>query len=440
MGIIEELKIIKEGKGFERHRSVHFILLMLIVITLPYSTKLNSFLIILLFLNSIISQTYNKSPISIFQKKNITLILISLPFIFNLLSITYTENLDRGFFSLEKNLSFLVMPIIFVLTDKISKYQLRQIFIAFIISISIAAFICLVYSIYKIITTQSLIDNTVVRDRDYYYFVYSELTEPVPLSPIYFGMYLNFAIFLLMYLISIKKRMVWIWLFAFLSIFNLLVLSKINILLYFLIIIICVIRELILKKKLKMIIWAFTVIGISAVIVFLVKPIKERLVNINYFEYDVEEDHMGNWNSANLRLAIWDSTLDVIKENPLIGVGAGDDKNAILESYKKNNFKMGLITEYNPHNLFLSLTVKYGLIASLIIFIANFLKPFIVGYRYNNILAMLIIIFFINSLIEVTFATQKGVVFYTIFICLLLKTSFKNNYDFKDFRNNSLLQ
>ena len=90
-----------------------YILLILVVVTIPFFVLINSYLIISLLLVSIIYfirfRKTNKINTSIFYYFPIALFLVAL------LGLAYTEDLKSGFYFIEKNLSALTFPVIFLL-------------------------------------------------------------------------------------------------------------------------------------------------------------------------------------------------------------------------------------------------------------------------------------------------------------------------------------
>jgi O-antigen ligase len=67
--------------------------------------------------------------------------------------------------------------------------------------------------------------------------------------------------------------------------------------------------------------------------------------------------------SFGARVGMWYYGFDVIKENPIFGVGTGDHVDAI-DAVEKHNPTFHLIT--HPHNQFVSVFIQFGLIGFLI--------------------------------------------------------------------------
>ena len=392
----------------------HIGLLFLIIISLPFSIKINSILIILLVINSLI-----KDKEIIYQPlTNLPLLLVSSPFVLSLLALIYSDNLDQGIFILEKSLPLVAFPLVFSLSSRLKPGIFEKITFLFPMVIVIVAIICFTHSIWLIISNNSLIDQSKLSDREYYYFTYYHLAGAVHMNPIYLGMYTNFAISLVLERLLKQKSKTLLVMFVFLTLFLFMLSSKINIIIYFILLITFIFH---FRKKVRFVYrYGFILATFSILIVFFVKPIKDRVININYLNYDIERGHISFWNGANLRLAIWECAKAPILNNWLLGVGTGDEKKELMDSYAVKKFNIGLLTKYNTHNQMLQFCLRFGILAAIFVMITNFLIPIIVGYRWDYGLYIFSIIVFINSLTEVIFATQKGVVFYSLFVTLFL--------------------
>lgn len=399
------------------HQKRQEALFFMIILSLPFSIRFNSLLIILLTINSFAGSSMNRVKRSV----KIPILLTTAPFIFSLISLSYSENIHNGVYILEKSLSLLAFPLIFILKPNFNNKTYEMILNFFIAIIVLVGLVCLINSARLIISNNSFIDQQKLSDREYYYFTYINLANGVNMNPIYLGMYVNLAIALVIERIYREgQKISLICIFIFLTVLLFLLSSKINIIVYFTILII-----LLLKTRIRFLIkYAAPILLLSILLLFSVKPIRDRVVEIDYFSYDITKDHIGFWNGANLRLAIWQCALLPISENWIFGVGTGSEKDVLINSYKTNNFKIGLLTRYNTHNQFLEFSLRFGLIGAALCLVTNFLFPIVLGYKLDNRLFIFSIIVFMVSLTEVIFATQKGMVFYSLFINLFLNHNY----------------
>jgi len=396
----------------------HFAILSLIIISLPFTVILNSLLIIALVINSMNGFQWQKIKAS--ARLKLPILFIGLPLIFSALSLIQTENLDKGYFAIEKGLSIIAFPIVFLQSKELSKKNITSLITVFIGTTVVIAMVCFGNSIWLMISNGGLIDQGKLLDREYYYFTYSYLSETVGMSPIYLGMYINFSIALVLNRITYSdKAKKYLLILVLLSVFLVLLLSKINVIIYFVVLFITAINW-IKNKKSNVVVYLITATIAVLLMIVLIKPIKDRLINIDYFSYEIDQGHIGYWNGANLRMAIWECTIDPIKNNWLLGVGSGDVEQVLLDSYEDKDFKIGTLTGYNTHNQWLEFSLSFGIIATLIVLATNILVPLIIGFKKDYNLFIFLIIILLTSLTEVIFATQKGVVFYSLFLTLFL--------------------
>ena len=95
-------------------------------------------------------------------------------------------------------------------------------------------------------------------------------------------------------------------------------------------------------------------------------PLFEKRVNAA--KSDIEKFQQGNYQSSwGIRAAFWSITYDIVKEDPLLGVGIGDYKHAAKSALAKNDhqFVQGVqefCTTSHFHNQYLMITTQTGLV------------------------------------------------------------------------------
>jgi O-antigen ligase len=128
-----------------------------------------------------------------------------------------------------------------------------------------------------------------------------------------------------------------------------------------------------------------------------------------------------------MRLAKWYFTIEAGQQSWLFGTGTGDDEDALLDTYKKNNFKEGYIPRFNAHNQFLQTWLGLGIIG-LIILILNLFIPLFLAFKERNLYYCIFLILIISfCLTESVLCRQHGVVFYSFFNSLFAFHSLKKN-------------
>ena len=134
----------------------------------------------------------------------------------------------------------------------------------------------------------------------------------------------------------------------------------------------------------------------------------------NYKRY-----HNANANSLIQRFEYWRTSLLIIRQNPIFGVGTGDVPEVFRVQYEKMNSSLDPQFRLRSHNQFLSLTVAFG-IMGLLWFVVVLVYPVIRTKRFSYYYLIFWIIFFISIFTEDTLETQEGVTFYALFTSMFL--------------------
>jgi O-antigen ligase len=254
---------------------------------------------------------------------------------------------------------------------------------------------------------------------------------------VYFGMYVNFAIAVFVYFLhkgsvtqpALKRAI--IFALILMTVFNYLLASRVSMVVLALFWLGYVVY-LILKKK-SYLNGLIVIFGMMILVVLATKMFPkttyrfESVTNAGYSYTNLNEvDHFNgsiskeHWNSLNTRLAIWNCGKEVLRRNPLFGVGIGDVGDNMLEEYRKNSFYFGLKYNLNCHNQYLDAAVSYGLSGFSVFLLGVLVLPFYISIRQRNFL----LIFFLSSLAiylstEVMFNRNQGVTFIVFFMVLL---------------------
>ena len=127
-----------------------------------------------------------------------------------------------------------------------------------------------------------------------------------------------------------------------------------------------------------------------------------------------------NASSAMQRLEYWKTSLMIIKQNWLIGVGTGDLPDAFSRQYQEMDSPLQQAFRWRSHNQYLSIFIAFG-IFGFIWFWVTLIYPAIVTRRFHNyfyVIFWLIVIF--SMFTEDTLESQDGVTFYAFFNAFLL--------------------
>jgi O-antigen ligase len=331
-------------------------------------------------------------------------------YLFNVVGLIGTENIDKGLNHLEIKLSFLLLPwLIFANTDLTTKWRtlIKQ---TFVVS-------CFAFCMYLVSRASFVFVNTSQNEFTYELFSHG-------FHPSYLALYLLLAsricyaeiqhspsnqVFKNLFLIT-----VFVCCIVLLS-------SKINLLilgvslLYFFIS--AIIRA---KSRTNLLLIASAFVGIIVLTVFYNPGIRERAErSIQVFSH-AQTIEKSDIESNAARILIWQSAWTLLKENPM-GLGVGDVNIELEKQYKKDGFTGIESKKLNAHNQFLQTGVALGF-PGLILLLFVFILPFItLKKQQNGILFYFLIVCFANALVEGILETQKGVVFFGFFYCLLLR-------------------
>lgn len=392
----------------QKHYTVHFYSLMLFSFLMPIHPRLATPFIAIAILNWLLSRQF-KSKLK--RLLNPLTIIFSSVYFIHLIGLLYSTNIMEGLRDIETKLTLFLFPLLlFSVPFKDYFLEKRKLLKAFIAGCFIASLYCLICSIYVYFTTG---ENT---------FAYEDLSAFLFSHPGYQAMYMAFAFFTLIHyqLFSdetpLFSKTINLILGSFFLVMVFLFTSRTVVLGT---ILLALITTLIISIRKFGVLKAFGITSFSGIllvgIMWLVPASQIRMkVVIDSFQSESTVKA-----KPNVRIAIWNSAIDVIKINPIIGTGTGDPQEHLMSSYKKNNITKAILKNYNAHNQFLQTTIALGAIG-LIILLLNFVVPIILGFKKGDyLLLMFLFLFIIFSMTESSLEKQQGVLYYAFFNSLL---------------------
>ena len=323
-----------------------------------------------------------------------------------LVGMFWTENTEFGMSKLENKLSFLVFPILFTFSKlTLKKKNIIDLFItglllSMVIHLGIAVFKSIYYP----------------EDNHWGYFIDSQFTVLMHRS--YFSAYLVMGAMICLYRSINRQKIDYnILLFTLFAIGSFQTLSKAGIVTFCILFPSILFYSLLKWKKWKILISSFLLLSLGALFILSSDNILlQRFKKIPEAFENIKFENNASVESNTSRLLMWNTSLEVIKENVIIGTGTGDYDDAL---YSKNmslgNTGVGE-QHFNSHNQFLNTTVQLGILG-LFVLLAIFV--YAIRYSINNRLmsSMIIIVcFLLNFLFESFIETQAGIVLF----CILL--------------------
>ena len=397
-------------KLLDRHRVFLYqnYLLYAIAFFIPLIPRLVPLFIILLGGLSVFAIFKKYSRVHLGEVSTLMILLFAL----HLLGLTFSENIERGWFDIEVKLSLIAFPLAFVGFRFVRETNFQRLISMFVYGTIAASIYCLLSSSYQVF----------VYDQAYYHFMTSRFS--IIVHPSYFALYLIFSILAVakMDLIgfqgqrksAIAKALVLI----FLSIILVLTGSKTGFIMWLLVAILITVNYARTSKyKLIPILLFVTVFSVIGIIFQSAPLLQSRIVNVlNVAQSDkLKPDAI---ESTAVRALIYSSALEIISHQDWYGNGTGDFQDVLDAEYNKKNYVQAADKHLNAHNLFLQTWIALG-IPGFAMVLGIFILMFVNAFRSKEVLFQGFTLFFlIISLTESTFYVQAGVVFFSFFAVL----------------------
>ena len=177
--------------------------------------------------------------------------------------------------------------------------------------------------------------------------------------------------------------------------------------------------RLIVNKKLHFLVWLTMPLIIALFLCIIV-----RIDKVEFFIKSTEEkltEERVDWKNIDVRTRVWYSTLQVIRERPISGIGLQNIKQRLKEEYIRHDFEAEAELNLNAHNQFLETQVTFGVVGTLVLFWMLF-NPIIHRKRLKFPLQakLLVLIMIINLLFESMLNRQWGIMFFMLFYCMIV--------------------
>jgi O-antigen ligase len=347
-------------------------------------------------------------------------ILPSLFYLFSWLSLFWTESMDQAFPMLETKASFLLAPLLLGLSAHFYKANFRvKALRAFVIGNLVAAMIALAYAAFRSFNEGHLYQIATDGISKQYLFLYTHLAEPI-MHPGYFASFLGLGLFISLYLSNKEKGRKYLYLSiaSFLFLMMLLLQTRINLLAVLFIFPVGVVYWAFKQKAYKLLAFAFApVLALALLLVIAGESFRDRYLQLPDFSYDISGD---DFNSATYRLAEWECAAELINENLWTGTGVGDNREELIETYRRKQFWQGVEKRYNAHNQYLESFISTGLIGLFLLLLAllYYLYTFWKRKDYINLVGLLFLL--ICLLTESMFERVWGVLLFTIYFPLMM--------------------
>ena len=383
-------------------KQVFFFSALLVALFMPFSRKLTVIAIALFTLSWLLSGEWIKTS-KVAIRNSIFILAISFLLI-HVIGLIYSANMKSAWFDLEVKLTLLIFPLIFFLSDSLKDNKSKYIIWTFVLGTFLASLTCIGNALYNF---YALGLNT-----------FSYMTLSIFHHPTYFALFICFstAIILNRWLnpeSSIKKWMkfVFVFLILFFAVFIYMLSSKAGIFSYFITILVMTIPSL-FKKIFRLTSVLFILFACFQLWFCLTQ--NNRFQTVESSVVHAEQNTQTSESNA-VRVLIWETTIDIIKENYAIGVGTGDIKDELLKKYQERNMTGAIENKLNVHNQFLETILGQGLPGITLLFLLFFLSLINSFKNKNWLFFTFILLVGFNFLFESMLNTQAGVVFFGFF-------------------------
>jgi O-antigen ligase len=383
---------------------------------MPVFGKVLPSIIFLMVLNWIIEGRFKRIPAIFREKHRMQTILFAAIYFLYLAGMLYSKNLKYGFFDLQVKFSMFLFPLIFATVDKdfpIHKL-IKNVFKAFTAGCVTGTLILIGIAICYYIGSGN--------PQVFFYTTFSRF-----LHPSYLSMYLNLAVAIIAYYLIQKEqpltkniRRILFMLAIYFSFVIILLSSKAGIFsLLFLFSIITMYLLIINKQILKGLLFFFLVVVTFYGGYNFLPSISARFKKAKSVLSEQKISSTETMESNSERLIVWKAAIEVIKENPVFGVGTGDVKDALLSEYQKENRVMVYNMRLNAHDQYLQTYIALGIFGTLLLVIYLVVPAWFAFRKIHFIYFSFLAVFAFNILVESMLEVQAGVIYYAFFNSLL---------------------
>ncbi len=389
---------------------------LLSIFLIPINKHLVIFSMLCWFVTTLINLTIDiiqKQKIVIDRKSLIPILILPCFFIFHIIGLTYSSNLEYGLFDLEVKLSMLLIPIIILIRRKIYQNKQKLIFRSLILGVLLSFFINIINAY-----------NNFISDGNILNFYYSALSPT--LHPSYMAFYIGISLIAIIYYKTelfnigrILRFIIPIIIVSILLTYLLMLSSKAGIISFAIALSLYVsIRIAQRIKPVFAIMAGIVILIIPFIVINQIPSVSMRFKDLAFSLKNTKNASIDSEYGSIARMAIIQSMYHMSVDNLPWGVGTGDIKDEITKYYVAKGSKTITNQYLNAHNQYAQTTIALG-IPGLSILLSFFAFGLITAYRKRNIIFLsFLILLSIQMLFESMLEQQAGVIFITLFFTL----------------------
>lgn len=384
-------------------------LIYLLVLAMPFGIRFLPYLLSTTFLVWFIVLLTGKLY-ALKDFRNTTLYLLPVLAIFSLVSLLYTSNVSNGLKMLERLISFVLLPFVFLIAKKELKINIHVVFT--LLGISLLVTIAhLFISVYETVGIEKFREFSSFLDIIEFFRHYT-LVEGLTIHPSYFSYIL--LIYILYFFFQPKTKKALYVLHVPIAISALLTLaalqSRAAILCVLFLILHGTLVQVYKKKWIKLSLLILILIS-SSYAIYKYTRLGETLKETAVLNEETKK--------IDPRLVIWKNSFETVKNAPLMGYGIGDALDELIKEHEKTEFEAGVFNRLDAHNQFLETWLQSGILGLLAI-IMVFMVPLWQSIRKKQeLLFLFLMVSFIQLQFESMFVRLAGVVYFAFFYCYL---------------------
>ncbi|KQC30607.1 O-antigen ligase family protein [Flagellimonas eckloniae] len=389
-------------------------LIILFAITLPLGRGLfNS--VFLLIIGYWLYKIF-KGEINFRRKDLIFLIVVCSYYFYSIVSLIYTDNIEYGLDKIYSQSFLLFFPLFFLsFKEEIGNRTYLKTFQGFWFSLTAVSFLSIAKQLYGVLSgkygletlTENNLSTSIV---DNYFLGFSLLISFCLITYTYIKLFKNHIRLFRPIALEIATVFILTITLILLNSRNLIFLTAA-----------CVCTLFFVQSVLRKTPFLFIKILFAMVAVIFLnycanpyfgKKMKEV---VNYNQENSKDKYWGG-----MRQSIWDCTVKVIKTDPIIGVGVGDQKDQLELCYKiyMHNRLFAMNNNFNTHNIFLQIFLGTGVLG-VVLFLFSFVYMIRIAILSNNGYYIIFVgVFILAGLTESYFERNLTMAFFSFYNCL----------------------
>tara|TARA_R110000868_G_scaffold162747_1_gene394231 strand:+ start:7034 stop:8167 length:1134 start_codon:yes stop_codon:yes gene_type:complete len=342
---------------------------------------------------------------TLFKKNKKHFFILSIPFFLAMLGLTYSNNFNVGINKLGLQILFIIFPLIFstintrfIDREKVISYFPIGVFISALFGACKASFFLL-----------NNLGN---------YFYYDRFALFLNKHTTYFSLFVVLAILFVIHQLIHKKIEIRLSVILLLLFVPLIYILSVRI--SILALLIGVMPLLVYHLKIKYIVGLLISLPVLLGLIYLTPNFQKRFEKSTIEDRQIED--------VDFRKLHWESVLETISHNSLlVGNGSGSNRDYLYNKYREYKLTAAYENKYNAHNQFLEVLLNYGFFGLLFfLFLLIYLAILFINSK-NSLAISFLLTLIIFMLTESILERHSGVIIFTLFMSLFVKTDLESN-------------